>query len=220
VLYQGCFSEGINKQYFNLGIMRVLLITDSHGRGLSTKMEHYDTRLSVLNIRVVAKLSSVRGMYRRKLESIRDFLPDIMIFHLGHNDLVPHARHNPNPLFITAVVHQIQEFVIEVSTNLPDARIFVSSILPRVPANGFSINKAAGYNRLARRFGEIIRGLGNKTGSMFMGIVNRSLWGRIARSEPLAGSFHHSDGLHLNPEGKKLLVRGWLRALGLTVVSQ
>ena len=200
--------------------MRVLLITDSHGRGLSSKMERCDTRLSVLNIRVGAKLSSIRGVYRRKLGSIRDFLPEIVIFHFGHNDLVPHARHNPNPLFITAVVHQIQEFVTEVSNHLPEARIFVSSILPRMPATRFNIDKSASYNRLARRFGEIIRGLGNKTGSLFAGIVNRSLWGRIARSEPLAGNFHHSDGLHLNSAGKGLLVRGWLRALGLPEDNQ
>ena len=197
----------------------MLLITDSHGRGLSTKMERLDTRLSVLNIRVGAKLSSIRGVYRRKLGSIRDYQPEVVILHFGHNDLVPHARHNPNPLFLTAVIHQIQEFVTEVSSNLPDVRIIVSSILPRMPADGFGITKAASYNRLARRFGEIIRGLGNKANSLFAGIVNRGLWGRIARSEPLAGSFHHSDGLHLNSAGKNLLVRGWLIVLGLPIVD-
>jgi lysophospholipase L1-like esterase len=200
-------------------IMRVLLITDSHGRGLSTKMERLDTRLSVLNIRVGAKLTSIRGVYRRKLGSIRDYQPEVVILHFGHNDLVPHARHNPNPLFLTAVIHQIQEFVTEVAANLPDVRIIVSSILPRMPANGFGNARTASYNRLARRFGEMIRGLGNRADSLFTGIVNRGLWGRIARSEPLGGCFHHSDGLHLNPEGKQLLVRGWLVVLNLPVIA-
>jgi lysophospholipase L1-like esterase len=193
--------------------MRVLLITDSHGRGLASKMERIDTSLSVLNIRLGQRLSAIRGLYRRKLRSVQDYSPQAVIIHLGHNDLVPHAKHNPSPLFITSVIHQIREFVEEIASNLPDTIIFVSSILPRVVGEHFGIAKVGSYNRLARRFGEMVRSFGNKPGSNFYGIVNRSLWGRIARSEVLPGNHHHSDGLHLNAEGKNLLVRGWIKAL-------
>jgi hypothetical protein len=192
--------------------MRVLLVTDSHGRGLASKIERMDESLSVLNIRLGRKLPAVRGVYRRKMRSVQEFSPEAVFIHLGHNDLVPHAWHNPSPLFITAVVHQIREFVAEVASDLPDTLLFVSSILPRVVGDNFGVDKVGSYNRLARRFGEMVRSFGNQPGSNFIGIVNRSLWGRIARSETLAGN-HHTYGLHLNAEGKKLLVKGWIKAL-------
>ena len=193
--------------------MKILLVTDSHGRGLSSKMERMDRRLSVLNIRLGQRLSAIRGVYRRKLTSVQDYDPDVVILHMGHNDLVPHAKYNPNPLFMTSVIHQIREFVEEIISKLPRTTILVSSILPRVLGDHFGSVKVGCYNRLARRFGEMIRSFGNKKESKFHGVVNRGMWGRIARSEVLPGNHYHSDGLHLNAEGKKLLVQGWIRAI-------
>jgi hypothetical protein len=129
--------------------------------------------------------------------------------HLGHNDLVAHTTHNPRPLFITAVMHQVMEFVAEIRVTLPHSRILVSSILPRVVGGSFDVEKTAKYNRLARRFGEMVRSAGNKPGAGFNGIVNRGFWGRIAHCEVLPNN-HVEDGLHLSEAGKTLLIQGWI----------
>ena len=143
---------------------------------------------------------------------LQRFRPEVVVLHLGHNDLVAHTSYNPKPLFITAVVHQVMEFVVEIKSTLPQSRILVSSILPRVVSSDFSDEKTVKYNRLARRFGEMIRSAGNKPGSSFIGTVNRGFWGRIARCEVLPDN-HLLDGLHLNDTGKALLVRGWVTIL-------
>ena len=142
-----------------------------------------------------------------------------MVIHLGHNDIVLNSRYNQNPLFSTVVLHQVREMVEEVSSDFPRARIYVSSILPRVAGGGVGADEIDRYNRMARRFGEMVRSFGNKPESLFKGIVNRALWGRIARWEVLPGN-HHEDGLHLNNVGKEILVRGWLRAIDIAVRNQ
>jgi hypothetical protein len=131
---------------------------------------------------------------------------------LGDNNLVPHTLLNPRPLFITSILHQVRELVQEVAATLPGVYIVVSSILPRVSGGEFSSEAVGRYNRLAKRFGEMVRSASRGTGAFFLSIINRTMWGRIARYEPLTG-FHKRDGLHLNREGHRRLVRGWLKLL-------
>jgi lysophospholipase L1-like esterase len=182
-------------------------------------MESAREGYSVLTVRYGRKLPEVRGLYRRRLRSLRRFRPEAVVIHLGHNDIVLHSRYNQNPLFSTVVLHQVREMVEEVSSDFPGARIYVSSILQRVAGGGVRADEIDRYNRMARRFGEMVRSFGNKPESLFKGIVNRALWGRIARWEVLPRN-HHEDGLHLNSEGKEILVRGWLRAIDIAVRNQ
>jgi lysophospholipase L1-like esterase len=192
--------------------MRVLLISDSHGHGLAREMETLEHGLRVMTIRKGRKIPAIRGMYRDKLRSIRRFHPEVVYIHVGHNDLVPHTLLNPRPLFITSILHQVRELVQEVAATLPGVYIVVSSILPRVTGGEFSSEAVGRYNRLAKRFGEMVRSASRGAGAFFLSIVNRIMWGRIARYEPLSG-FHKRDGLHLNREGRKRMVRGWMSLL-------
>ena len=73
-------------------------------------LEELDGDLNVRTIRVGQKLPSIRGLFRRKLAAVIDYNPAVVFMHLGHNDLVQHAFHNKQPLFSTAVLHQIKEF--------------------------------------------------------------------------------------------------------------
>jgi lysophospholipase L1-like esterase len=183
--------------------MRLVLVTDSHGRGLAVEL---------VAQRIGRKLSAIRGLYRRRLRVLQRFQPDVVVMHLGHNDLVAHTSYNPRPLFITAVMHQIMEFVTEITVTLPHTRIIVSSVLPRVNSSEFDAEKTVKYNRIARRFGEMVRSAGNKPDANFIGTINRGFWGRIARCEVLPNN-HLSDGLHLSENGKALLIRGWVALL-------
>jgi lysophospholipase L1-like esterase len=175
-------------------------------------MEAMDRGVRVMTVRKGRKIPAIRGLYRSKLRSIRRFGPEVVYIHVGHNDLVPHTLLNPRPLFITSILHQVRELVQEVSETLPGVYIVVSSILPRVSGDEFAPDAVGRYNRLAKRFGEMVRSASRGTGAFFLSMVNRTMWGRIARYEPLSG-FHKDDGLHLNREGRMRLVRGWLKLL-------
>jgi lysophospholipase L1-like esterase len=189
--------------------MRLLILSDSHGRGMCHAMESLDIGIQVMTVRKGRKIPSIRGLYRDKLRSIRRFRPDVVFIHVGHNDLVPHLQFNPRPLFITSIMHQVRELVQEVSVTLPGVYIVVSSILPRVIGDGLTASAVGRYNRLAKRFGEMVRSASRGPGAFFLCTVNRSMWGRIARYEPLTG-YHKDDGLHLNAPGLRRLALGWL----------
>ena len=165
-----------------------------------------------MTLRKGRKIPAIRGLYREKLRSVRRFAPEVVYIHEGHNDLVPHTLHNTRPLFSTSVLHQIRELVQEVSETLPDVYIIVSSILPRVDESTSGISRVEAYNRMAKRFGEMIRSASRGPGAFFLCTVNRTMWGRIARCEPLDG-YHKDDGLHLNPSGRRRLVIGWIKLL-------
>ena len=188
------------------------MISDSHGRGLGRIMESLDHGLTVMTLRKGRKIPAIRALYREKLRSVRRFSPEVVYIHMGHNDLVPHTLHNTRPLFSTSVLHQLREMVQEVSETLPGVYIFVSSILPRVDGDNSGITGVAAYNRMAKRFGEMVRSASRGPGAFFLSIVNRTMWGRIARCEPLGG-LHKDDGLHLNPSGRRRLATGWIQLL-------
>jgi hypothetical protein len=145
--------------------MRVLILSDSHGRKMGSYLRHLDRHIDVRILSLGQKLPSVRGYYRSELRRIQRRIPDVVLIHLGHNDLMLHNKHNPDPLFITVVFHQILEFVAEIEHDLPRCKILVSSLLPRVPGDILGIYGTGQYNRMAYRFYKMLRSLGNQDGA-------------------------------------------------------
>jgi lysophospholipase L1-like esterase len=192
--------------------MRVLVISDSHGRKMAEVLERKKTNWNVLTLSLGRKIPAIRRLYQSKLRAIRRFRPDIVVMHLGHNDLVLHHLHNMDPNFITTVLADLYAFAGRVASDLPRSRIYLSSMFPRVEAEWFDESMVGKYNRMARRFGERLRSQSNQIGSVFHAIINRKLWGRIARWETLPGN-HKIDGLHLCREGRDVVGDGWIKAI-------
>ena len=192
--------------------MNILIISDSHGRQMAEELEAKNDGWNVVTLRVGRKLHVVLRLYRGKLRGIRRFRPDAVIMHLGHNDLVLHPIHNLDPDFITAILDKVYRFANEVARDLPASRIFVSSLFPRVESVRYNETLVGRYNKMARRFGERLRSRSNQTISSFRAIINRSLWGRIARWEVRSGN-HKDDGLHMNTVGRGVVADGWIVAL-------
>jgi lysophospholipase L1-like esterase len=190
--------------------MRVLILSDSHGRKMGSYLRNLDEDIEVQTLSLGQQLPAIRGYYRSELSNIRRKTPDIVVLHMGHNDLSKSERHNPEPLFITAVFHQVLEFVAEISHDLPNARIYISSMLPRVPSDEMGVLATGRYNKMAFRFYKIVRSDGNQEGSIFRSLLNRNMWGRINNSEPLRG-LHLADGLHLNDAGLRVMAVGWIQ---------
>ena len=219
VVFLNDYMRVVSIKHNNLsspGIMRVLILSDSHGRKMGSYLRHLDRHIDVHILSLGQKLPSVRGYYRSELRRIQRRIPDVVLIHLGHNDLMIHNKHNPDPLFITVVFHQILEFVAEIEHDLPRCKILVSTLLPRVPGDILGIFGTGQYNRMAYRFYKMLRSQENQEGANLTFISNRARWGRINNSEPLRG-YHLADGLHLNDAGHKVLATGWMRGMSAVV---
>jgi lysophospholipase L1-like esterase len=192
--------------------MKLLIISDSHGKQMGEVIEEKREGWEVRTLRVGRKLDVVLRLYRNKLRGIRGFRPDAVVMHLGHNDLVKHPIHNLDPDFITMILDKVYRFANEVARNFPASRIIVSSLFPRVESARYGEVLVGRYNKMARRFGERLRSRGNQTISSFGVIINRRLWGRIARWEVRPGN-HKDDGLHMNAVGRGVVADGWIEAL-------
>jgi hypothetical protein len=73
------------------------------GRGLGEVLNNLSSSISTLTVLVPRNISLITLEYRSKLQDIFYFQPDVIIIHLGHNDLVRHPVHNLNPSVSTAV---------------------------------------------------------------------------------------------------------------------
>jgi hypothetical protein len=111
--------------------MHLLLLADSHGKEmrpvLSVQAGLFEPPLTLEQFHIVRgrSIEIIRGDYRKQLADIIAFNPDRVLIHAGHNNMVRHDVFNRSPLFITAVVHMLLEFVVEVRASFPDAKIFV-----------------------------------------------------------------------------------------------
>jgi hypothetical protein len=161
---------------------------------------------------VGGKLSEIRGEYRTHLAEILQFHPSDLMIHCGHNDVNFDPDKNPIPKYHRTVVHQLREVVQECTVNHPDARMYVSSLLPRIYGYRYSMEDSLRYNRLAKRFGELLKNAANKDDPTFICVLNMRMWGQISSCEPKP-FYYRPDGLHLNVVGIYHLGRSWYEAL-------
>jgi hypothetical protein len=186
--------------------MKLLLVSDSHGyemqRILPTMMEGMDVFPVILG----RGIAPIRGLYRELLQEVYYFDPELILMHMGHNDVTTHRVHNTNPLFVTAVFHMLREFAQEITANFPEARLIISSMLPRTAGSYFSDAEALSYNKIAKRYGQMLlqeARSDEETATRFVPSLNRNVWGRISKSEAKASLFDNG-GLHLTNDGKEV----------------
>jgi lysophospholipase L1-like esterase len=192
--------------------MRLLLLTDSHGRGMPEELLQHDDTLRIHHILIGGKLSEIRGEYRRCLSEILQFRPTTILIHCGHNDVNYDEGRNPYPKYHRVVVHQLREMVTECNVNHPRARVFVSSLLPRVYGYRYSMEDSLRYNRLAKRFGELVKNAARLQDPRFVYVLNGRVWADMSIGEPKP-MYYKPDGLHLNPMGMYHLGSSWYEAI-------
>jgi hypothetical protein len=196
--------------------MKLLLLADSHGKELApiilrqVGLQEPPFAFEQFHVIRGRSIEVIRGEYRRQLAAIRVFDPDHVIIHAGHNNMVKHAVYNRSPLFITAVVHLLLEFVVELRATFPTIKIFISTLMPRKSSRNMSNLEASQYNRLCKRFGQHL--LSNEVSYSYSTILNRPFWLRISLAEPNKALLS-PDGLHATDTGREVLVGLWLSAL-------
>jgi hypothetical protein len=176
----------------------------------------FHSTMDVYLISVGGKFGAIRGKYRNELEDIIEFAPTDLIIHCGHNDCVYDQQRNPTPLYSRVVIHMIQELVAECLSDHYDLRVFVSSMLPRMCGPSMDMAQCNAYNRLAKRFGELLRSAAWGDGPPFIELQNRRVWASYFDLVPntLFYQREHFDGLHINEFGQYWLAGEWMEALG------
>jgi lysophospholipase L1-like esterase len=195
--------------------MRLLLVADSHGRGMGSVIHRLNTDWTVMTVRVSSQTSAVRERYVQRLAEIRQYEPEAIILHVGHNDLSHHEYYNPTPKHVKDFFPSVLEFVRLLQGNHPSARVFYSSVFPRSTGPTMSDKERRSYNKLASRFGALTQSTCTKEEIRFM--LNGVLWisVRQAKENP---DFFLDDGLHLCKGGQEIVAREWISTVANTAV--
>ena len=127
----------------------MLLISDSHGHDMATILHEVQPGCAVMVVQVGRNISAIRLMYSAKLRGILSFKPEVIVVHLGHNDIVAHPVHNPSPRHLKYFVPVLLDFCETIQMDHPAARLMISNLFPRTVGPRFTESMRKGYNRLA-----------------------------------------------------------------------
>ena len=156
------------------------------------------------------KTSQVRADYQARRTELQVFSPRGVIVHVGHNDIVPHPRHNPQPMCSSLAFSQAMSFMNEIAVDMPQARIICSSIFPRSVGPRMDRGEKILYNNEALVYGEMVASTCLSQHRRF--VLNQCLW-----ESPVDGferpSLYMRDGLHLNWWGKREVASYWMSEL-------
>jgi lysophospholipase L1-like esterase len=187
--------------------MRLLLVTDSHGRDLADIVHRSYKGWTVYSVIVGQSTDAIRTAYERQVRAAIQFRPDYIVLHCGHNDVVYHPRYNENQQHIKHFFPEILEFLGLLAANHPLSRVFYSSMLPRGEGPLMNSSEKLKYNKLACRFG--VRAATSCHEAGFEILKNFCMWESVRQSVE-DDSLLDDGGLHFNLAGKKKLVHSWL----------
>jgi lysophospholipase L1-like esterase len=192
--------------------MKLLLVGDSHCRELGPALTKHAPSTTTLTVFLPRNINAITLKYRTKIQTINSFRPDVVVVHLGHNDMVRHPIHNLIPSVSTVVASATIILANEIHLNHPYATIFISVIFPHTftSTSLLSSPEISSYNKKAKRHGQRIRTFSTTAG--YNCLINNVMWSKISNSieEP---SFFLLDGLHLNSTGQTAIVKEWLEEI-------
>jgi hypothetical protein len=190
--------------------MRLVLLTDSHGKGMVEMVNKYKPDWELKIIRVGRKASAVSYLYDIELSSIGRFKPSSFLVHLGHNDLCYHSVCNQQPMSVSDFMGILETFLLKIRIDFPHSGIMYSSLLPRSVGPRMGFEQHLLYNLMAISFADQARARLNSLGYDF--VSNESLW--YNRQEGIEHPiFFGADGLHLRAVGQEFVAKGWIEAL-------
>jgi lysophospholipase L1-like esterase len=190
--------------------MRIVLITDSHGQGMGEEMAKVDDTLEVLTVSVGARSSLVWRKVEEDSARIWNFWPEVIVVHLGHNDVVWHPVHNTEPLHPQEVFSLMLEKLQRLKEEYPECRIIMSNLFPRTVGPHFPDARKRMYNAMVYQFGNTMREHLPGRGIDF--VLNGVLWFKPSEAREHA-VYLRADGLHLSLLGRSAVASSWVRAI-------
>ena len=190
-------------------MMRLLLVADSHGHGMASVIHRLDSAWMVMTVRVSGQTQEVRDRYIERLPEVRQFNPEAVILHVGHNNLSYHSYYNPDPDHVKEFFPSILEFVALLQGNHPSAIVIYSSVFPRSTGPRLTDGERHSYNKVASRYGCLTQSTCRQNGINF--VLNGALW-RSVRQAKENPTYFLEDGLHLRNSGQEIVARDWMQA--------
>ena len=189
--------------------MNLLIVGDSHCRDMDTDIHNYHPNM---NIMIVTKSRGIPAITRRYNASIRDitnFMPNIVVIHCGHNDIMRHPKHNRHPIFITAAIRLQVQLATTIRTDFPNATILCSAVFPRTwkQAGRLTKEETTSYNWMAKRYGQRLRSECLANNLLFT--FNMIMWAKISKAVEVP-KYYLSDGLHLDTNGRIIIGQCWI----------
>lgn len=194
--------------------MRILLTGDSHIKDMLGYLRDMDPQNQYYQVwRGGAKLADIQKMISSQISKIQQFEPEIIVYHIGHNNINLDLRHNLSPDWGKDVIHELLALIIALKDLIPDSRHIISCIYPRAPSHYMTDAEAKSFNQAAyklSRYSDTIvrRAYVAKCFGLEMCFVPElwlSVYGRQA--DPL---YFDKGGLHLLPDGKRAVCKRWL----------
>ena len=132
--------------------------------------------------------------------------PDIVLIHVGCNDIMFHPDFNPKPSYPRQVVYNINRLKNTIHHIMPNTKVIVSGLLPRLPGRYSCPEMTVRYNKETRKMGRV-----GPTINMPM-LYHKNMWRSINKGLANENYFNQPDGLHLNDLGKQRLAETWCRS--------
>jgi hypothetical protein len=190
--------------------MRLVIVSDSHGRGLEAIIHRDYKDWRVMTVWVGAQLEYVRSKYYDQMQEVYEFNPTHAILHVGHNDIMYHPQHNESPKHIKYYFPEVIEFLQLLQGYHPLTKVYFSTIFPRCEGSEMTSVEKRSYNVLAGRFGVRAKSSCIREGVGF--IQNSCLWKSLRQCEEAADMIS-GGGLHLSKLGQTNLVKEWIETI-------
>jgi hypothetical protein len=189
--------------------MRVLVLSDSHGRDLMNAFDHYVPDWEVAELCLGRPTQELRKCYLDNICEIFDYAPEVVYLHTGHNDVSYHPIHNRIPQQPLSCFEKVLGFMDLLEEKHPYSDVFYSTLFPRALGPGFDAQRKSDYNRVASDFQDVVKRVAEMEGRRCC--MNAGLWKDVSAGLEMPELFN-SGGLHLNEAGQRTVVRGWIQS--------
>jgi hypothetical protein len=186
----------------------VLVLSDSHGRGLFPSFDYYVPDWEVWELSLGRPTQELRELYHETICELLEYAPDLVYLHSGHNDISYHPVHNRSPQQPLACLERILSFLDLLADKHPYSGIYFSTIFPRAVGPGFDAQRKDDYNRMAADLQGVLSTVFDTEGRKYC--LNSGLGRDLEAGEEMTNMFNEG-GLHLNETGKRSVVRGWVQ---------
>ena len=188
-------------------MINLAIVADSHGSGLEkTIRDNFSDIKPFVLYYPGAKVERIKRMTISNQGRLRRFRPDILIIHVGHNNVAYHTSKNPHPDWAKNIGYEMSYLVNLAQNLLPSTKIYVSCPFPRIPAKNFSSPRCDSYNKLVRRYNRFLKAEQLNIISLYV----RGLWISPKILKGKIEMFSEKDGLHLSDLGKKTVAEEWI----------
>ena len=95
-------------------MIKLLLVGDSHCRGMGNYIRGSNKYITTFSIFDGDKTEQIAELFRAKTEEVRQYHPDVVLLHTGHNDIGWHPVLNVDPTTSRVIIKRTIDLALEI----------------------------------------------------------------------------------------------------------